>query len=153
VIRRLLLLAAALAALTVGSPAAHGAEPATNEVRIVAIEGARVEISTDGGANWVMTQTNQVLRPSWLLRTGPNTRVTLRWSEQSICSFGALTEIEILPPHASEALSGLHLFQGILSFFHRDKPGRIRILTKGTAAGVEGTEFAMTADSAGRTTP
>jgi Flp pilus assembly protein TadD len=35
------------------------------------------------------------------------------------------------------------LIQGIISFFHRDKPGRISIFTSGAAAGVEGTEFVM----------
>src|SRR6185436_6153448 len=39
--------------------------------------------------------------------------------------------------------SGLHLIKGILSFFHRDKPGRIRVITRGAVAGVKGTEFVL----------
>jgi tetratricopeptide (TPR) repeat protein len=35
------------------------------------------------------------------------------------------------------------LLRGIISFFHRDEPGRIRIITRGAVAGVEGTEFVM----------
>jgi Tfp pilus assembly protein PilF len=35
------------------------------------------------------------------------------------------------------------LIRGIISFFHRDKPGRIQIITRGTVAGIEGTEFVM----------
>jgi outer membrane receptor protein involved in Fe transport/Tfp pilus assembly protein PilF len=35
------------------------------------------------------------------------------------------------------------LLRGIISFFHRDEPGRIRIITRGAIAGVEGTEFVL----------
>src|SRR5262245_1053627 len=116
-----------------------------NEIRIVELQGT-VEVSTDGGANWVATRTNQLLRPSWHLRTFSNSRVALRWSDQSVIRFDALTEIEILAPPDATALSGLHLFKGILSFFHRDRPGRIRIMTRGAVAGVEGTELVMQVD-------
>jgi hypothetical protein len=56
---------------------------------------------------------------------------------------GASTEIEILPPRLSETRCGLHLISGIISFFHRDKPGQIEIITHGAVAGVEGTEFIL----------
>src|SRR4029079_2976300 len=42
--------------------------------------------------------------------------------------------------------------RGIISFFHRDKPGRIRIITRGAVAGIEGTEFVLAADDASVTT-
>ena len=131
------------------------AQPATggtakDEIRIVELQGT-AEVSTDGGANWVSTLTNQVLKPSWHVRTGPNSRVTLRWSDQSVAPFGALTEIEILPAHKAGAQSGLHLIKGILSFFHRDEPGRIRVITRGAVAGVEGTEFIIAVDTVNNT--
>jgi len=88
-------------------------------------------------------QTNHLLHPFDRLRTGVNSRVALRWSDQSIVPFGASTELEILPPHSPEAESGLHLIRGIISFFHRDTPGRIRVITRGAVAGVEGTEFVL----------
>ena len=119
----------------------------TNEITIVSLQGT-AEISTTKGADWIRTQTEQPLKPSYWLRTGPNSRVRIRLSDQSVVSFGAMTEIEILPPHEEGALSGLQLFRGILSFFHRDQPGRIRVLTRGAAAGVEGTEFVMAVDPA-----
>ena len=124
----------------VGSaPAAPGGE-GTNEIRIVELQG-KVELSPAGAATWVLTQTNQVLRPSDRLRVGPKSRVAVRWSDKSVVTFGALTEMEIQPPPAPAAQSGLHLLQGILSFFHRDEPGRLRVITRGATAGVEGTEF------------
>src|SRR4030095_2323028 len=42
----------------------------------------------------------------------------------------------------------LHLWRGLLSFFHRGSPGRIRILNQGTTAGGEGTEFVVDATGA-----
>ena len=44
------------------------------------------------------------------------------------------------------------MLRGIVSFFHRDEPGRIRVITRGAVAGVEGTEFVMAADDTERTT-
>jgi len=114
----------------------------TNEIRIAELEGT-VEVSPAGATTWVLTQTNQVLRPFDRLRTGANSRVALRWSDQSMVPFGASTELEILPPHSKNADSGLHLIRGIISFFHRDTPGRIRVITRGAVAGVEGTEFVL----------
>ena len=47
----------------------------TNEIRIVELQGT-VEISPAGTQRWFLTQTNQILRPSDKLRTGPHsTRV------------------------------------------------------------------------------
>ena len=55
-----------------------------------------------------------------------------------------MTELEVQAPDAADASkAGLHLVKGILSFFHRDKPGRIRITTRGTVAGIDGTELVL----------
>jgi tetratricopeptide (TPR) repeat protein len=97
-------------------------------------------------------QTNQILHPSDRLRTSANSRMALLWSDRSVVSFGALTELEILSPSPSDAQCGLHLLRGIASFFHRDEPGRIRVITRGAVAGVEGTEFVVAADETERTT-
>ena len=97
-------------------------------------------------------QTNQILHPFDRLRTGANSRVALRWSDQSVIAFGASTELEVLPPHSPGDQCGLHLIRGIFSFFHRDQPGRIQIITRGAVAGVEGTEFVMAVDDTEQTT-
>ena len=122
-----------------------------NAIRIVELQGA-VEISAAGAATWTPAQTNQFLQPFDRLRTGENSRVALRWSDQSIVPFGAATELEVLPPNSPDAQCGLHLIRGLMSFFHRDKPGRIQIITRGAVAGVEGTEFVMRVNDAGTTT-
>ena len=133
-----------------------GAQPvtgsaATNEIRIVELQGT-AEFSPATATTWVPAQTNQVLHPFDRLRTGANSRMALLWSDRSVVSFGALTELEVLPPDSSDAQCGLHLLRGIVSFFHRDEPGRIRVITRGAVAGVEGTEFIVAADETERTT-
>src|SRR5947208_16164000 len=90
-----------------GGAQSGSAGPERNEIRIEQFQGT-VEISPEHATTWVPAKTNQVLRPFDRLRTGPNSRLTLRWSDQSRMSFDALAEIEILPPHAVEAQSGLH---------------------------------------------
>lgn len=122
----------------------------TNEITIVELQG-RVEILPAGAATWEPAPTNRLIRPLDHLRTGPNSRMALRWSDQSVVPFGALTEVEILPPSAAGTEPGLHLIRGVLSFFHRDKPSRIRVVTRGATAGIEGTEFVMEVAAAGPT--
>ncbi len=150
-----LLQAAAMVWLAAGTAealasAGSGSE-ASKEIRIVEVEGT-VEVSTDGGKAWVRTSTNQLLAAQYRLRTGPNSRATLRWSDQSCIPVNALTELEILPPHEPQALAGLRLIKGVVSFFHRDKPGQLRVITRGAVAGVEGTEFVLAVDDREATT-
>ena len=126
-----------LAALLFCSPAFAQAP-----IRIMEIHPP-VEILSQGASAWAPPQTNQTLRPFDRIRTGRNGSLSLLWSDQSVLRFGALTEIEILPPDSREMDHGLHLIRGLLSFFHRDQPGRIRIITSGALAGIEGTELVM----------
>ncbi|HEY4416689.1 MAG TPA: FecR domain-containing protein, partial [Verrucomicrobiae bacterium] len=124
---------------------------AAGQIQAIEIQGV-VEIKTVGTTNWTTAQAGQILLPAEHLRTGPDSRVSLRWSNKSVITFGALTELEILPPTQPDAQSGLHLIRGVLSFFHRDQPGRIQIITSGAVAGVEGTEFVLAVDETERTT-
>jgi Tfp pilus assembly protein PilF len=123
----------------------------TNTVRVVELQGT-VEILPAGTLAWEPAQANQVLHSLDRIRTAANSRVALRWSGQSVVPFGASTELEILPPDSADAESGLHLIRGIVSFFHRDQPGHIRIITRGAVAGVEGTEFVLAVNDADTTT-
>lgn len=119
----------------------QAADQTQDEIRVVKISGV-VEVSPSGANAWVLTQTNQLLHPADRLRTGPSSTATLKWSDQSTMSLAPLTEMKILSHPVNEE-PGLHLWQGILSFFHRDKPGRIRIITQGVTAGIDGTEFVL----------
>jgi Tfp pilus assembly protein PilF len=123
----------------------------TNDIRVVETQGV-VEISSGGSTTWFPAYTNQTLRSFDCIRTGLDSRAVFRWSDQSVVSFSALTEVEVLPPDEFKSDSGLHLIRGILSFFHRDEPGRIRVITRGAVAGVEGTEFVVAVNDTDRTT-
>jgi Tfp pilus assembly protein PilF len=150
---RAILLATVLGCVAPALPsvrAQSAADAATNEVRIVELLD-KVEVCPVGATTWVLTQTNQLLHPFDRLRTGARGRAALRWSDQSVITVGPLTEIEILKPHAEDAQSALNLVKGILSFFHRDKPGRIRIITRGAVAGIEGTELVIAVDPVNNT--
>ena len=140
---RLFALAAVAGGLTAsGGMAQSAAGTVAPEVRLVELQGGSVEIIRAGATNGVpSSDTNLVFLPFDRLRSGPHTRGRLVLFDKSIVSFDELTEIEILPPSES----GLFLWHGLLSFFHRDKPGRIRVLTSGTTAGIEGTEFLLEA--------
>jgi hypothetical protein len=128
-------------------PASHG----DGDIRVAEVQGG-VEFSTNSAKSWEPVQIHQILRPLDLLRTEANSRCALIWSDRSVIAFGASTEIQILPPQSAGTQAGLRLVDGVLSFFHRDKPGQIQIITRGTAAGIEGTEFAMAEDQNDNTT-
>ncbi len=123
----------------------------TNSIQIVELQGT-VEVLPAGTTAWTPAQNHRDLHPFDRIHTAANSRVALRWSDQSIVPFGASTELEILPPDSTGAQSGLHLIRGVISFFHRDQPGRIRIITRGAVAGVEGTEFVLAVNDADTTT-
>ena len=133
-------------------PAQPAAGPAVaNAIKIVELQGT-VEILSAHTAVWQKARAGQTLQPFDRIHTAENSRVALRWSDQSIVPFGASTELEILPPDTTDDQAGLHLVRGVLSFFHRDQPGRIRIITRGAVAGVEGTEFVLDVNAAEQTT-
>ena len=56
---------------------------AITPIRIVEAAGV-VELSPPAGNDWIRTQTNQVLRPFYRLRTGANSRAALLWSDHSV---------------------------------------------------------------------
>jgi Tfp pilus assembly protein PilF len=120
-------------------------------VEIAGFQGT-VEVLPRGATTWTPANTNQVLHPFDQLRTGANSRAALLWYGQSVVPLGGATEIEVLPPPSQTDECGLHLLHGVLSFFHRDSPGRILIITSGAVAGVEGTEFILAANDAGEAT-
>jgi Tfp pilus assembly protein PilF len=138
--------------LAQSTPASTSARVAAKDsIRVAEIQGV-VEVLALGGTTWQVVQTNLVLYPLDQLRTAANSRLALRWSDQSIVSFGAFTKLEILPPDRAGDQAGLHLIRGVISFFHRDKPGHIRLVTAGAVAGVEGTEFVLAVNDADATT-
>ena len=120
-------------------------------IQIVVVQGSVAVLPANGTA-WIPAKVRQIINPRDRIHTETNSRVVVRWSDQTILTFGASTELEILPPRTADEDAGLQLLRGITSFFHRDQPGRIRIITRGAMAGVVGTEFVMAVDDHDRTT-
>jgi Tfp pilus assembly protein PilF len=120
---------------------------ASGTVCLVEIQG-NVEVLPADTKVWTQAQVGHGLQPHDRVKTAANSRLALRWSDQSIVSFGASTELEVLPINTPGEQPGLHLIRGIISFFHRDQPGRIRVITRGAVAGIEGTEFVLAVDDA-----
>ena len=70
------------------SPAAT----ATNAIQIVELQGT-VAVLPAGTTAWTPAHNQQVLHPFDRIHTADNSRVALRWSDQSIVPFGAATEL------------------------------------------------------------
>ncbi len=127
-----------------------GRRGGTNIV-ILVIEG-KVEVSRAGSQAWDPAYTNQVLQAGDRVRTRERSQVTLRLSDQSVVRFNEKADFEIRPVTApAQPRSRFNLFQGMLYFFHRDKPADINIDTRTASAAVRGTEFTLEVEPDGRT--
>jgi Tfp pilus assembly protein PilF len=128
------------------SQAAPPAEPPP--FAVLEIEG-KVEVMRGPNQPWDLAYTNQVLLPGNRLRTGPNSRAVVRWSNLSLLRLDQRSYIEI--PTAAKPRPILNLLRGALYFFHGDKPGVFPIGTPSMSAVVRGTEFHLQVDDEGTT--
>jgi Tfp pilus assembly protein PilF len=142
-----------LALIAISGWIAHRAAPVfaqTNDVITLVALRPPVEVLPHDSRRWLPAAPGLILEAFDRVRIGPDGFATILWSNSGV-NFGALTELEIRPPATSGTDQGLHLIKGILSFFHRGKPGRINVLTSGAFAGIEGTEFVMRASGSNDT--
>jgi hypothetical protein len=146
---RLALLFIVLLTLASGSllaqPAAPGAATTAPYV-IIELEGT-VEVSRAGSPLWDPARVDQPLLPGDRVRTGDRSRAVVRLSDRTFIRKGPQTIIEI-PATKS---SGLRLLQGILYFFHRDRPRDFPVATPACYAAIVGTEFSMAVSTNGET--
>jgi len=141
-----IVMVASLGGIVGGEESAFGQ---TNEAVSIFEKSGTVEFLQNGAANWQRANNDTLLYPLDQVRTGPNSSLGLLWSDRSVSRIAASTELEILPAAAAETDHRLNLLQGLLSFFHRDKPNRIQVFGGGTFAGIKGTEFVMEVSPAG----
>ena len=85
------------------------------------------------------------------LRTGEDSRATLRLSDLSILRVDELTNLEILPPRETTAKPTLDLHQGSTYFFSREAAREINIRTPAANGAIRGTEFVVTVRQDGKT--
>ena len=112
------------------------------EATVQFVQGLTVEVIRAGATTGDPLQPNAVLRAGDTLRTGEHSEATLALSDGTILSVGELATVEI---QGADTSVMVNLVQGILSFFHRDRPGSFRVRRGTTVAIVRGTEFVFAA--------
>jgi cytochrome c-type biogenesis protein CcmH/NrfG len=116
---------------------------------VLTIEG-RVEVARAGQTEWFASATNLALQFGDSLRTGPQSRATLRLSDSSVLRVDERTELEIRSQQEGEG-SVLDLESGSSYFFHRSKPSSLQFHTPLISGAIRGTEFNLTAADDGST--
>src|SRR5580765_3070604 len=127
-----------------GQPSATPAAP--NHVTVLDVQG-RVEVARAGPVVWDPAYTNQVLLPGNRIRTHIRSRALLRLTDLTELRLNELTEFLVEPEPAR-----FRLLQGVIYFFHRDRPADIRVNSRTASAAIRGTEFALRVDPDDRMT-
>ncbi len=107
--------------------------------RIQSVEG-KVQISRAGATAWDPVHTNAVLEVGDRLRTAQLSRATLLLRDSTLCPVDELSELRVAE---SSNRTVIELIRGVMSFFHRDRPGDLEVRGAGTSAIVRGTEFVV----------
>src|SRR5450755_2780784 len=107
----------------------------------------RVEISR-GGSGWSAASAGQVLNVGDQLRTGEDSRATVRMGDGSVLQLDELTTIEIKPASEAGTKATLSLPKGSAFFFSRGKSHEARIETPAANGAIRGTAFVLKVTSA-----
>jgi Tfp pilus assembly protein PilF len=110
-----------------------------------------VEVAPPGSTSFTPAHANQVLHVGDQIRTGKNSRATVRLSNLSVIRVYELTTMSIRPPTKAEANAAIEVKSGATYFFNRDKPNETQFETPSSSGAIRGTEFTLTVDDNGRT--
>ncbi|MBC8097133.1 MAG: TonB-dependent receptor [Akkermansiaceae bacterium] len=129
-------------AVLLGAAVAHaqGAPGDSDSVVVISLEG-KLESAPAGTENWTPVAVNQTLRPGDRLRTGRNSRATLRSAaagEETVREEGIFT---INPPRAGSTRPVFELVRGWYYFFTRGQPLDIELRNRLASAASRQTEF------------
>lgn len=114
---------------------------------IVSVQGT-VEFSRGSSGAWQTATTNITLTAGDHLRTAEFSRATLRLGQGTVLQVSELTSLRIVPQQESLLL---HLFRGLLYFFHRDGSMPLEVEGPGINAAVLGTDVAFEVNPDGHT--
>jgi len=103
-------------------------------------------------AAWAPAAAGQTLNVRERLRTGEDSRATVRLTDLSVLRMDELTETEILAPREGSAKPKLSLKQGSTYFFSREAAGEVQLETPAANGAIRGTEFVATVAANGKTT-
>jgi tetratricopeptide (TPR) repeat protein len=110
-----------------------------------------VDAAKAGGA-WTPAAVGQTLAIHDRLRTGEDSRASVRMTDLSVLRLDELTNIEILPPSTTSDKPGLNVKDGATYFFSREKSREMRVQTPAANGAIRGTEFVVRVASNGSTT-
>jgi tetratricopeptide (TPR) repeat protein len=111
-----------------------------------------VNVETKGSAGWIAATVGQSLAIGDKVRTGEDSRATVRMTDLSILRIGELTTSEITPPGTATGEPGLNVKEGTSYFFSREKSREMRIETPAANGAIRGTEFVVVVAANGSTT-
>ncbi|HEY3854611.1 MAG TPA: FecR domain-containing protein [Verrucomicrobiae bacterium] len=110
-----------------------------------------IEVAPAGTSDFVAAHANQVLQVGDQVRSGKNSRATIRLSNLSVIRVYELTTMTIRPPAATQENTVIEVKSGSAYFFNRDKPNETQFQTPSSSGAIRGTEFALSVDDQGRT--
>lgn len=110
---------------------------------LASIEG-QVEAAGDNGNAWHAVHIDERLCPGDRLRVGANSRAAVVLGNHTVMRLDALTTLNLTGPKEADTL-WVELLRGVSHFLSR-VPRRLTVSTPYVNAGVEGTEFLVTAD-------
>ena len=85
------------------------------------------------------------------VRTGPNSRATIRVGDLTLIRVNELTTYEVHPLSTGSAQPVLHLRNGSVYLYSRDRSQEFQIRTSAASTSIRGTEFNITVAADGRT--
>ena len=131
---------------------AHAQIPATNSTSQLLEMAGRVEVMTAGTNTWRLAKQGDLLKLGDRVRTGPESRTSLRLSDKSVIRVDQNTVLEITPPVRPAAKSRFRIRMGSLFFLNREKPADIEFETPLATGAIRGTEFLLSANEVGSET-
>jgi tetratricopeptide (TPR) repeat protein len=142
----------ALVALVIGCVSAAFSARAADAglAKVTAIQNT-VETKTAAAGAWKPSAEGESLAAKDRIRTGPASRASLRYSDQTLHRLNEKSEVEILPP--SQGGSGIVKILSGQSYFTTRTPKDFgRVQTPTVTAAIKGTEFAVSVAENGGTT-
>ena len=131
---------------TVTAQTAESSPPA-----VLVVKENIVDVALHGTA-WSAAIVGQTLAIHDRIRTGEDSRATVRLSDLTVLRMDENSEDEIEPPQVAGGKATLNIQQGSTYFFSREKSREQRIQTPAANGAIRGTEFVVTVGANGKTT-
>jgi ferric-dicitrate binding protein FerR (iron transport regulator) len=120
-------------------------------VRITAIQGEELLVSNDGGITWARATTGTLIDYGYMLKTGPNSKMTVQWVEDGSKVFldpDSTLNMKLLEPKSYGKMDVIiELIKGALFSDVTNREGsKFEVDTTVSVTGVKGTQFSVSYD-------